>query len=293
MVNNPPTAPAQPGLPDPTFTVTFVKLVDTMYSRIVSRFPKQGKYIPFALFRYYCFQLFWLRVLSLQRIEGQVLTTDQKDFLNTFSFRPEFLVPRPIADYLTEVPLCLRPDDLDVKMTGLASWPNPITEGWVDCGDGAARVTTPHKRWAYTSLPVPAVFCTAICNEIRHNEGGQRLLGLEHLASSDFPEAWEDGRTSNIIGWLTAASQRLYNHPSHRPTYYNLGWRSDLIPVDVMTSYLFSASTMRAMSDKLDAFSDLEAVGSNKLADWTAALNGKCAARRTECPSTELPTITN
>jgi len=126
----------------PTFTTDvnpYVDLVDSEFDRIVARCPSVGKFIPFALFRYYCFQLWWYRVLLLHKMNGMVLNSHEKDFVNCFSSGGEdYMVPTHIAQYLANMGNFIQGGEtyyfrkLSLSFSGKAEDPI-VEEGWLDC----------------------------------------------------------------------------------------------------------------------------------------------------------------
>jgi len=147
-----------------------VDLVDTTYLSIQSRYPSGGQHLSLGLFRYYCFTLWWLRVLWLHKSNTNVLTIDEKNTLNILSDE-EFFVPSHIAQYLANMgnfthggdnfyflkfnapPGSFDADDMAVK------------EGWFEVGgDGPGHVTE-SEFWHYAQLPAPGVYTSFVCNE--------------------------------------------------------------------------------------------------------------------------------
>jgi len=255
----------------PTFTIDanpFLDLVDAEFDRIVARCPSSGKFIPFALFRYYSMILFWYRVLFLQKSNGQLLTTDEKNFLNAFQGTDDFTVPLHIAQYLGNMGNFIQGGEtyffrvINFRFTGVFDGLS-VEKGWLDCGNALTTITTGQQFWAYAQLPVPAVFATSICNEIAHNDpSNPGLTTLDHVVPTA-EDGYEWLPTQNILGWMN--QHHLYNHSSHRSTYYNLGWRHDDVPTDTQTPFLFSASSMRWMSDRLALTKELKTYPSNQL----------------------------
>jgi hypothetical protein len=255
----------------PTFTVDvnpYLDLVRTEFDRIASRSPSGGKHIPFALFQYFCLELWWFRVLTLLKLNGQVLTTDQKNFLNAVSAAEEFAVPAHVAQYLANLGNFLQGGEvfhirlLAISFTGIADG-NVVREGWVDCGNATTRVTTSQQFWAYAQLPVPGVYVTSVTNEIAENDpSNPGVNDIDHVTPLA-PEgrSWLD--TPNIAGWQTEFMR--YNHNSHRSAYANLGWSDAAIPTDMQTCFLYSASSMRWMSDKLSTIKEIKLHGSKQL----------------------------
>lgn len=256
----------------PTFTTDanpFVELVDTEFDRIASRCPSVGKFIPYSLFRYYCFQLWWCRVLTLHKMNGRVLTSDEKNFLNAFSGGEDFAIPTHVAQYLANMGNFLQGGEtyffrkMDLLFTG-KDGDQYVEEGWLDVGNHATRITNGDQFWAYAQVPVPGVFATSIINEIRENDPANLAQQtLDHVAPATENEEREWRATNNIVGWKT--QPRLYNHSSHRQTYHNIGWTAYAIPTDVQTSFLFSPSSMRWMSDRLSVIKELKTYPSKQI----------------------------
>jgi len=256
----------------PTFTVDanpYVDLVDSEFDRIAARCPSVGKFIPFALFRYYCMQLWWYRSLWLHKANGRTLTADEKNFLNCFGSGEDYVIPTHIAQYLANMGNFIQGGEtyffrkLDLFFTGKAD-DEYVDSGWLDCGNNSTRVTTGEQFWAYAQVPVPGVFATTILNEIRGNApGNQARQPLAHVnPDAEEGRSWKE--TNNIVGWMT--HHRMFNHSSHRSTYVNLGWGVSTIPSDVQTSYLFSPASMRWMSDRLSQIKELKTYPAKQIA---------------------------
>lgn len=255
----------------PTYTVDvnpYLDLVRTEFDRIASRSPSGGKHIPFALFQYFCLELWWFRALTLLKLNGQVLTTDQKNFLSAMSAAEEFAVPAHIAQYLANMGNFLQGGEvfhlrlLAISFTGVSNG-SVVREGWVDCGNSSTRVTTSEQFWAYAQLPVPGIFVTSVTNEIAANDPTDPGVNdIDHV-TPHAPEGrnWLD--TPNIAGWQTEFVK--FNHSSHRSAYSNLGWSDAAIPTDMQTCFLYSASSMRWMSEKLSAIKEIRLHGSKQL----------------------------
>jgi len=257
----------------PTFTVDvnpYIDLVDSEYDRIASRCPSVGKFIPYALFRYYCLQMWWYRVLTLMKMNGQILNTEEKNFLNSFiNGGEDYSVPTHIAQYLANMGNFIQGGEtyffrkIVAKFTGKDT-DRIVEEGWLDCGNTTVKITTGNQFWVYAQLPVPAVFSTSILNEVRRNDpSNPALLDLDHLKPQS-EDGFEWVTTDNIAGWRN--SPRLYSHNSHRSTYYNLGWQTSSTPADIQTVFLFSPASMRWMSDKLSTIKELKVYPSKQLA---------------------------
>jgi len=257
----------------PTFTVDanpYVDLVDAEFNRITARCPSIGKFIPFALFRYYCFQLWWYRVILLHKMNGQVLTSDEKNFLNCFSSGGEdYVIPTHIAQYLANMGNFIQGGEtyffrkLALYFGGHSDDP-VVEDGWLDCGNATTTIVNGPQFWAYSQVPVPGVFTTAIVNEISLNDPARPALQtLDHVEPTlEDPELrWK--ATNNITGWTTRP--HLFNHSSHRQTYSNLGWTSGRIPSDLLTPFLFSPASMRWMSDRLSTIKELKTYPSRQI----------------------------
>lgn len=256
----------------PTFTVDvspYLEVVDTEFDRIASRCPSTGKFIPYALFRYYCLQLWWFRVLTLMKMNGQILSTHEKNFVNSFNNGGEdYAIPTHVAQYLASMGNFIQGGEtyffrkIVASFTGI-SRDHVVEEGWLDCGNASTRIVNGGQFWAYAQVPVPAVFTAAIVNEVRSNDhANPAAIDLTHLT----PEAANGHEwipTDNIAGWVN--NPRQYNHSSHRTTYHNIGWSSSTIPADVQTPFLFSPASMRWMSDRLAGIKELKVYPSKQI----------------------------
>lgn len=255
----------------PTYSVDvnpYLDLVHSEFDRIASRSPSGGKHIPFALFQYYCLELWWIRVLTLLKLNGQTLTSDQKNFLTAATASEEYAVPTHLAQYLTNMGNFLQGGEVyhfrlaNSTFAGVSD-DAVVREGWVDCGNHTTRVTTSAQFWAYAQVPVPGVFVTSVTNEIAVNDPSQPGVNdIAHVTpAAPADRTWLD--TPNIAGWQTEC--RRYNHNSHRSAYSNLGWSDAAVPTDMQTCYLFSASSMRWLSDKLTLVKEVKFYGSKQL----------------------------
>jgi hypothetical protein len=246
---------------EPTFTTDarpYADLVDTVYQSIQARYSTGGKHIPRALFRYYCFQLWWLRALWLHKSNGNMLDTDQKAFINILSAGEDFQVPAPIAQYLANMGNFLQGGEqfyyrmMEHKLTEINA--AAVSRGWFETDDADDRVTAA-SFWIYAQLPSPGVFCTDVCNEAEATlpaPGAMNDLG--HIAPDNAGNAVHP--TENIIGWSNVQYQA--HHSSWRSTFAQLGWSINGTPADLQTQYNVSTSTMKWMSERLSTMRDFK-----------------------------------
>jgi len=246
---------------EPTFTTDarpYADLVDTVYQSIQARYSTGGKHIPRALFRYYCFQLWWLRALWLHKSNGNTLDTEQKNFLNVLSAGEDFQVPAPIAQYLANQGNFLQGGEMfyyrlmEHKLVEINA--AAVSRGWFETDDADDRVTA-DSFWIYAQLPAPGVFCTDVCNEAEATlpaPGNMNDLG--HIAPSN--DGYAVYPTENIIGWSNTQYQA--HHSSWRSTFAQLGWSLGTTPADLQTQYNVSTSTMKWMSERLSTMRDFK-----------------------------------
>jgi len=277
----------------PTFTTDvnpFIELIDAEYARVSARHSVSNKTLPYALFRYFCLQLWHHRSLSLAKANGQILDTDEKNFLSSFESGGDYAIPTHIAQYLSNMGNFISGGEtfiykrLDAKFSGVAT-NQCVTTGWLDCGNASARVTTGSQFWAYVQTAVPAVFTLAILNEMRGNNPyhDKVQLDLSHVAPES-TEAAVWAQTDNISGWRNAPHR--YSHSSHLNIYSNLGWTYDSAPADAATCFNFHAPSMRWVSD---AFSALTSVKTYSLKQATASVMGApFQVSWLQCPKTHF-----
>jgi hypothetical protein len=246
---------------EPTFTTDarpYADLVDTVYQSIQARYSTGGKHIPRALFRYYCFQLWWLRALWLHKSNGNTLDTEQKNFLNILSAGEDFQVPAPIAQYLANQGNFLQGGEqfyyrlMEHKLVQIND--AAVSRGWFETDDADNKVTA-SSFWIYSQLPSPGVFCTDVCNEAENTLPAPGAMNdLAHIAPANGDNAVRP--TENIIGWSNVQYQA--HHSSWRSTFAQLGWSINGLPADLQTQYNVSTSTMKWMSERLSTMRDFK-----------------------------------
>jgi hypothetical protein len=258
----------------PTFTVDanpFDDLVTVTYGSLQSRFSGTGKHIPFALFRYYCFQLWWMRVLHLHKGNANVLSTEEKNALSVFTSGEEFMVPSPIAQYLSNMGNFMQGSESfyfrksPLKFDG--NWENgSVPRGWLAEPDGSIVVASASTFWGYAQLPVPGLFTHAVCAEVERFATPGFRQNLDHV--SPVVEGKNVCPSANIIGYDMG---RDAHHNSWRSTYTSLGWSASDIPADCQTSFNISTSSMKWMSEKLSSVTGFKLHSSTQL---TLSLQG-------------------
>ncbi|KAI0156583.1 hypothetical protein GGR57DRAFT_501633 [Xylariaceae sp. FL1272] len=78
-------------------------LVSTVYNHIQSHHASGPKYIPYALFRYYCYLVWWCKIIWLRKANGNALNTEEMAFLDVIASEPDIQIPSAIAQYLANV----------------------------------------------------------------------------------------------------------------------------------------------------------------------------------------------
>jgi len=244
---------------EPTFTTDarpYADMVDTCYQSIQSRYTQGGKHIPRSLFRYYCFTMWWFRAIWLHKSNGNVLNSEQKNFLSIVSQMEDLQLPTHIAQYLANMGNFLQGGEQYfyrlIDHAFIDQGQGTVKKGWLETSAGATN-TTDASFWTYSQIPVPAVLATTICNEADYAVGGPADNNLD-LAAPTVPDGSSVHTTDNIIGWNNNVLPSA--HSSWRATFSQLGWSLDLIPADVQTQYLTSTSTLRWVSDRLSTMKD-------------------------------------
>jgi hypothetical protein len=253
----------------PEFTTDaspYFDLVDKTYSLMQSRYSSASKHVPRALFIYYCLQLWWLRALWLSKGNANVLTTEEKRFLNLISAGEEFMIPAPIAQYLAnmgnfqqggETYYYVRPP---VMFDGTWDQGN-VEKGWLSTQTGIT-VSGGREYWLYAQVPVPGVYTQAVQMEANHTlPAPLPRQTLSHVAP--IRDGYAVLPTANIIGWRNTDYDM--HHSSWRSTYSSLGWSNNSLPTDMQTVFNFSASTMKWVSERLGTVKDLKSYSSNQL----------------------------
>lgn len=253
---------------EPTFTVDarpYADMVDTVYQSIQSRFSQGGKHIPRSLFRYYCLSLWWYRSLWLHKSNGNVLNSEQKNFLSILSNMDELQVPSPVAQYLGNMGNFLQGGEQYYFRTIAHAFADAgtdiVNKGWLETSSATNEVDDA-SYWTYAQIPVPAVMVTTIVNEADLSTGGPADENLDAVAppstagNTTYP-------TENIIGWDNTVLPAA--HSSWRATFSQLGWSRTTLPPDVQTQYLLSTSTMKWVSDRLATIRDFKVNGIKQL----------------------------
>lgn len=244
-------------------------LVVNVYQGIQSRYSSGGKHIPSGLFFYYCHTMWWYRALFLHRRNGQVLTTDQKNFMNTIEAGEEYHLPSHIAQYLSNMGNFMVGGETHLfrlPSHGLGNTADPqVPGGWFTSGVAGNRANGP--MWhQYTQMPAPAAYVSYAMNEAYSTTPAPlpaTYLDLSFGAPNTVPNAATYHATDNIIGWFNATWQA--SHSSWRSTYANLGWSIATPPPDVQTAYMVSTSTLRWVSDRLETLKDFKTFSSKQL----------------------------
>ncbi|KAI0476214.1 hypothetical protein GGR56DRAFT_459630 [Xylariaceae sp. FL0804] len=244
-------------------------LITTVYNQLQSRYSTGARHLPFSLFRYYCFTMWWYRVLWLHKANGNLLDSEEKDFLSIFNAGEEFQIPSAIAQYLSnmgnfmqggetfyfEKPSAHFGDIANVDSIG-------VERGWLNTGL-ANRRTNGTSWWLYTHVPVPGVYLTLILNDVlRANDANAELFSLTDLAPTH-PNGDLPVDTPNIVGWTN--NLPLAQHGSWRSTFSSLGWtETDLAP-DCQTQFGLSTSTLTWMSERLATIKDYKLLPSRQI----------------------------
>ncbi|AZT88591.1 putative coat protein [Colletotrichum eremochloae partitivirus 1] len=244
----------------------YFDLVDSVYMNMYGGFSSGSKHIPFSLFRYYCFLLWWHRVLFLCRSNALVLSSVEKDVFNVLNSGEEFQVPAPIAQYLANLGNfqaggeAFYFEKLAAAFTG--EWTSEgatVKKGWLATDSGIV-VDSSLSFWRYAQLPVPAVFALSIQAEVA-NVTGAPLPTLDHI--NPVVQGQVAKPTRNICGWyLTPADA---THSSWRSTYSLLGWTPSAIPTDCQSAFNISTSTMKWVSERLASINGLKLHGSKQI----------------------------
>lgn len=255
---------------EPVVTVDsrpYSDLVDTVYTSIQSRYSSGGKHIPLALFRYYCYTMWWFRVLWLHKANANALRSDEKDFLNILLAGEEFHVPSPIAQYLGNLGNFLQGGEqyyfrmMSVPLSQVDADDAVVKKGWFETSLPGNKVDA-STWWLYAQFPSPGVYSTFACNEANS-------LLQNPLAPLNFDSVAPDIKgavaypTDNIVGWNNAIPSA--QHSSWRATYSLLGWSATSVPSDVQTNFNVSTSTLKWMSERLSTLKDFKLNSSSQL----------------------------
>jgi hypothetical protein len=217
------------------------------------------------------------------------LDSDEKAFLTIFNSGDDFTVPTHIAQYLSNMGNCIIAGEtyfykkLDCRFSGI-DINQSVKTGWLDCGNASARVADGKQFWAYAQTAVPAVYTTAILNEIRGNNPyhDQVQLDLSHVAPEP-ANGQEWITTNNVTGWCNQPHR--FHHTFHSTIYSNLGWTIDAAPADMLTYFNLHAPSMRWVSD---AFAALPSVKTYSLKQATASIMGApFQVSWLQCPKTQ------
>jgi hypothetical protein len=254
---------------EPTFTVDarpYADLVDTVYQSLQSRYSTGGKHIPRSLFRYYCTIMWWYRVLWLHKSNGNVLTSEEKNFLNTLSSGEEFTLPSTIAQYLANLGNFLQGGEMYYFRkapvnVGRVEGDPLVKTGWFETTDPGDRVNDA-AFWLYAQLPSPAVALVDIVNEANQTSTAPVPA---HTLSVIEPEIKDHivYPTDNIIGWNNTPISP--HHSSWRATFAQLGWAATRLAPDLQTDFGVSTSTLKWMSERLASLKDYKVASSRQI----------------------------
>lgn len=255
---------------EPVFTVDarpYADLVDTVYTSIQSRYSAGGKHIPLALFRYYCFTMWWFRVLWLHKANANTLSSDEKDALNILLAGEEFQVPSPIAQYLGNLGNFVQGGEqyyfrlMDFHLDSIDLDDAIVKKGWYNTTDANNRVDAT-TWWLYAQFPSPGVYSTYACNEADSTlPTPVGPLNFNAIAPTNGSALAHP--TDNIIGWNNRV--QAGHHNSWRATYNMLGWSATSLPSDVQTNFNISTSTLKWMSERLATLKDFKLFSSKQL----------------------------
>lgn len=254
----------------PVFTVDakpFDDLVDVVYTSIQSRYSTGGKHIPLGLFRYYCFTMWWLRVLWLHKANANILSSEEKAALNILQAGEEFQVPSPIAQYLGNLGNFVQGGEnfyfkkMPIELDDGLNKGGIVKEGWFETTSGSIK-TDSESWWWYSQLPSPGVYTTYASNEANESFGNPASrLGFDFIAPA--LEGAIAYPTDNIVGWSNTISPA--HHSSWRATYGMLGWSTTSLPSDMQTSFNISTSTLKWVSERLATLKDYKLFSSKQL----------------------------
>jgi len=253
---------------EPTFTTDarpYADLVDTVYNGIQSRYSAGGKHIPRSLFRYYCFTFWWFRALWLHKSNGNVLSSDEKNFLNVLSSGEEFQLPSHVAQYLGNMGNFLQggesyffrkaPVDLGESEDAL------VNKGWFATLEAGNRVGDA-SFWLYSQYPSPAVAVIDILNECNNTSTNPVAAHNLSAVEPNIPGT-VTYPTDNIIGWSNTPISA--HHNSWRATFSQLGWTPQRLAPDNQTNFLVSTSTLKWVSERLSCLKDYKVYSSKQI----------------------------
>lgn len=255
----------------PEFTIDaspYIDLVDTVYSSMQSRYSGSAKHIPYALFRWYCMQAWWARMIWLSKANSHVLRTYEKDFLNIWLSGEQFNLPAPVAQYLANAGNFMQGSEnwyyhmLPINLDGECHGTGPVVRGWVATGAENSQVDSSDAFWAYAQVPVPGVFNATVINEVRSLVRDAVRIPLTSIAPTA-PDGQTVFASRNLLGWRETSAAA--HHASWLSTYTNLGWVRNSLPSDVQTPFGISTSSMKWMSERLESVKDLKLHSSSQL----------------------------
>jgi hypothetical protein len=229
----------------------FFDLVDAVYTDLAAR-QTSMKFIPRSLYRYYCGQLWWYRVLYVHKSNGFILETQQKRFLDTIGPLEDLVLPDKIAQYLANLGnfdyngevYRMKLPHLDFSATG--TFQNTVIPGQLHTG---SESLTPDEFWYYAQFPVPATLLTSVLNELVPNTPGTRYQPFSVGTKLPSNPEFKVYATENVCGYTRNGWQA--SHSSWASTFANLGWTLKSFPRDMQTDYQSSPSTMSWISSRL------------------------------------------
>nr|AVP26801.1 coat protein [Rhizoctonia solani dsRNA virus 5] len=256
----------------------FMDLVHQEYSLLQRKHNSNGRLIPWSLFKYYCCEALWKRILHLKS-KNDRLTSSEREALRMLENHHLGLIPERLHQYLMSMGNFTQGGCLydwhaltDFDFSGVSHG----TSGFFNFGPvGAPTVrTNPTNMWFYSFFPVPGVLVFDIQNELSLiTNDNQEFRDLDEIRPLNANQVGTNANrllpSPNILGRTPRFEAAL--HSSWRSTFTNsLRWARDNLPPDTETNWLISPTTLRWVADRLASIPDWKGKDCSTLTATTA-----------------------
>jgi hypothetical protein len=244
-------------------------LVDIEYRQLTAKHNASARKLPRSLFRYLAFTAWWHRAFHLKLANSNRVSQQEREAMRVLeSLVPNLSLPTRILEYLKNMGNF---DHIDGQRIEILIPDFDLSEGLGGNDQRGfvrfqlpnnSRRPTPGQSFIYGRYPIPGIYAMQICREYRNTYNSNPTIDPQAVA----PAATDFGKdsdhvvpTDNIIGYDSDPLEPL--HSSWNQTLADLGWNEGTItdlamPMDTLSNWLLSPSTLRWISDSLKQISN-------------------------------------